>query len=441
MLKDSRCTTKVRLETAEMCVNQQQSDLRDVLSAAGTAGVAIHVAMMESDGNCIFRLWDPKESASDLGHNVPEVDEFGRSSSLAMQSVNTNETARRARAASREEKWTMSNANALRFFSDSVTLSKDSRDRAETRELGVARAARVIFDDVRDDLQTSEELWYTFNVWFKTYSEEFEATFTALSMPPLFEPYLRMGLLRWNPLQQNELQGGKDCTAGEIDALLASAFVTTAGENELGTSKVMGFIRATLVAECVIPRLKWHIADVWDPCSCMSKTYSLMSGIRATQTHVELLSSNSDWKKGTAINAQLDLIDTALNRVEHTLENLVIPVCARSAPSQKIVMTQVQQAIIDEPIRRALRLARSIVICLALIDGGSVPGTKQRHRAKTLIGRLASCMCCCTQHAPIHCNSVWHTSDVYSSMENNASAEEWGPFLKTSGLSSPSLSN
>jgi len=274
-------------------------------------------------------------------------------------------------------------------------------------------------------------------------------------MPSLFEPYVRMGLLHWNPLEGDGGRGGGDGGASGqgggalqgFNAVLASTITDAeVGRGGLGVAAEAGkLVHAALVVACVVPRLTWHVADVWDPMGRGAQTRALMGAIQDAHRHVQLLSRHADWAKGTALGTYVGLVDAAMARLDRAATDVAIPLL-RSQREPAALMPPaalhnlLDQAVVDEPFQRALRLARSVVRCMAVIDGGSVVGARQRQRAESLLlGRLAGCIRRCTRASPEHCTRVCQHADVFCSMQKEASAggtgaAAWTAFVKAAGL-------
>ena len=58
-----------------------------------------------------------------------------------------------------------------------------------------------MFDDVMDDFHDLDHIKSRFEDWRTKQSESYTEAYIGLCLPKLFTPFVKLGLITWNPLQ------------------------------------------------------------------------------------------------------------------------------------------------------------------------------------------------------------------------------------------------
>ncbi|KAJ6822569.1 transcriptional repressor ILP1-like [Iris pallida] len=159
------------------------------LSAAANAAQAALVAARESS-------------------NLPvQVDEFGRDVNLKKRMDFTRRAEARKRRRARAESNLMSLSSAGKDSSfnqvegEVTTDESDSESSAykSTRD-ELLQTAEQIFSDASDEYSNLSIVKEKFEMWKKQHSSSYRDAYMSLSAPNVFSPYVRLELLKWDPL-------------------------------------------------------------------------------------------------------------------------------------------------------------------------------------------------------------------------------------------------
>ena len=58
-----------------------------------------------------------------------------------------------------------------------------------------------MFEDVMDDFHDLDQIKSRFEDWRNKHSESYNEAYIGLCLPKLFTPFVKLGLITWNPLQ------------------------------------------------------------------------------------------------------------------------------------------------------------------------------------------------------------------------------------------------
>lgn len=413
---------KILSEASDLCTQQRESDLLDCLDRANEIGFDVQVTHATSNMNVEYQLqpWGKQNGLE--ANNDKQVDEFGRSTNLAQESGKSNTSARVEREKILNELWDQCNGDISIFFSRNVLLSKDVAERARDREVRLLEAAKLIFDDVREDLRNWDDLIHIFIKWSKEYHDDFQATYAALSLPALMEPYARMRVLQWNPLSFN---GNGDRT------LMQTIYDSEFGFKDHLTEQL---VCASALVMCAMPRLKWHITDLWDPMGCsLHQTQHLFSSTNEIGRFCRLLAKHTDWDKGY-LDSFKGIVDSILVVLQSSASELSVPLLVPGSQKNDVDLSPAQHAITDEPIRRLLRLAISIVQFFEMFRKFLKEELQQDE--SLLLGKIASCLKVCTRFSS-RCKFLWQQSDTFGYEKTNLTVEGkrmWHSFLRKAEL-------
>ncbi|GAB1610930.1 PAX3- and PAX7-binding protein 1-like [Argonauta hians] len=134
-------------------------------------------------------------------------------------------------------------------------LTKFNTERGEILQL-----TEKLFEDVEDDFCDVTNIKTLFEEWKTNNSESYHEAYIGLCLPKLFNPFVRIELLGWNPLQENA-KDFEDSRWFECCALYSSE-----GDPGLQDEDSIKFI-PSIVEKVILPKLTVIAAEVWDPLS------------------------------------------------------------------------------------------------------------------------------------------------------------------------------
>lgn len=141
--------------------------------------------------------------------NLPvKLDEFGRDINLQKRmDMSRRAEARQRRKARFDAKRRSSmdiDGNDLKVDGESSTDESDSETKAyqSNREL-VLQTANQIFDDTAEEYALLSEVKERFEKWKRDYSSSYRDAYMSLSILNIFSPYVRLELLKWDPLHED----------------------------------------------------------------------------------------------------------------------------------------------------------------------------------------------------------------------------------------------
>ncbi|KAI5440224.1 hypothetical protein KIW84_025525, partial [Lathyrus oleraceus] len=193
---------------------------------------------------------------------------------------------------------------------ESSTDESDSESQAyqSQRDL-VLQAADEIFSDASEEYSQLSLVKKRMEEWKREYSSSYNDAYISLSLPLVFSPYVRLELLRWDPLHK-----GLDFQDMKWYKLLftyglpedGKDFVHDDGDADLE-------LVPNLVEKVALPILHYEVSHCWD----MLSQHETMNAIAATKLIVQHVSHESE-----ALAELLVLIRT---RLADAVTNLTVP--------------------------------------------------------------------------------------------------------------------
>ena len=65
----------------------------------------------------------------------------------------------------------------------------------------ITNSCDTMFEDVMDDFHDLDQIKSRFEDWRNQHSESYNEAYIGLCLPKLFTPFVKLGLITWNPLQ------------------------------------------------------------------------------------------------------------------------------------------------------------------------------------------------------------------------------------------------
>lgn len=244
--------------------------------------------------------------------NLPiELDEFGRdvNQQKRMDSVRRAE-ARKRRKAWSESKMMSSTGDSTTYHieGESSTDGSDSESRAyESNHELLLQTAEEIFGDATDEFSKLSAVKEMFEKWKRGYSSSYHDAFMPLSAPAIFSPYVRLELLKWDPLNKDE-----DFNDMQWHSLLFDYGLPEHG-GDFDPKDVDAKLIPELVEKVALPILHHDIAHCWD----MLSTRETRNAVSATNLVISYVPASCE--------ALQELLATIHNRLTDAVADLVVP--------------------------------------------------------------------------------------------------------------------
>ncbi|KAL6909361.1 hypothetical protein ACP4OV_001642 [Aristida adscensionis] len=137
----------------------------------------------------------------------PELDEFGRDINLQkrldLKRREENRSRRKARAESKRLKSAGKNSNIEHIEGELSTDESDSENLAYVSSRDqLLKAADVVFGDAAEEYSSLRIVKDKFEGWKAQYPSAYRDAHVALSAPSVFAPFVRLELLKWDPLHE-----------------------------------------------------------------------------------------------------------------------------------------------------------------------------------------------------------------------------------------------
>ncbi|GJR41643.1 transcriptional repressor ILP1 [Tanacetum coccineum] len=305
---------KLHKERAEAIMERRSADNDDELMEL-EASVNAAMAVFNKGGPTSSMVEAAKKAAqaasiaSKESRNLPvKLDEFGRD----MNQQNRMDMKRRAESRQRRKSRSESKRMSLMetdcsIEGESSTDESDSESTAyESNRDQLLQIAGQIFSDADEDFSQLSSVKEKFGIWKKDYSSSYRDAYMSLSIPAIFSPYVRLELLKWDPLHQDS-----DFDEMQWHELLFSYGMPEDG-SEMNPDDADANIIPDLVEKVAIPILQHEISHCWDMLSTKETKYAVAA---ATLVLGYPLSSK-------AIN---ELLVVLRDRLSDAVTNLMVP--------------------------------------------------------------------------------------------------------------------
>ncbi|KAI4357865.1 hypothetical protein L6164_001787 [Bauhinia variegata] len=193
---------------------------------------------------------------------------------------------------------------------ESSTDESDSESQAyhSQRDLLLQTAADV-FSDAAEEY--GELFWVKkrFEEWKREYSSSYRDAYVSVSLPAIFSPYMRLELLKWDPLHN-----GSDLQEMKWYKLLFNYGLPEDGKDFVHDNADVDLdLVPNLVEKVAIPILQYEILHCWD----MLSQRETVNAIAATRLIVDHVSVESKALEG--------LLDSIRTRLSDAVANLTVP--------------------------------------------------------------------------------------------------------------------
>ncbi|XP_041351810.1 PAX3- and PAX7-binding protein 1-like [Gigantopelta aegis] len=176
------------------------------------------------------------------------------------------------------------------------TLEKDN----------IMQVAGQLFNDVVDDFSELECVRREFEKWKFTYRDTYQEAYIGLCLPKLMNPFIRLQLLRWKPLEENCID------FEEAKWYNCLVFLGSTDDEAISLDDDDIKILPAVVDKILIPKLTTMVESVWDPLST-TQTSRLVN-------LVQKLIKDYPTVRGDSKNTQA-LLKAAVTRMRKTLDD------------------------------------------------------------------------------------------------------------------------
>lgn len=276
--------------------------------------------------------------------NLPvKLDDFGRDLNLQKRMDMDRRAAARQRRRARSDSKRMSaaknNVSYTKVEGESSTDESDDESKAykSSRDL-LLQTAEGIFSDAAQEYSQLSLVKERFEKWKRLYPGSYRDAYMSLSIPAIFSPYVRLELLKWDPLHEDV-----DFYDMRWHSLLFDYGVPENG-SEFSPEDADADLVPGLVEKVALPILHHDIAHCWD----MLSTRETKNAVSATSLIINYVPASSEALK--------ELIATIHDRLAEAVSDLVVP--AWSAVVMKAVPNAARMAAYRFGV--AVRLMRNI---------------------------------------------------------------------------------
>ncbi|MED6118515.1 hypothetical protein PIB30_003260 [Stylosanthes scabra] len=242
-----------------------------------------------------------------------QLDEFGRDLNLEKRmklKVRTEARQRKRSRAFDSKKPSSMELDDNKVEGESSTDESDDESQAyqSQRDL-VLQAADEIFSDASEEYGQLSLVKRKFEEWKKEYSSSYTDAYISLSLPLIFSPYVRLELLRWDPLRK-----GQDFQDMKWYKLLFSYGLSDDGKDFVHDESDADLeLVPNLVEKVALPILHYEISHCWD----MLSQQQTINAIAATKLVVQHVSHESE--------ALTDLLVSIRTRLADAVANIMVP--------------------------------------------------------------------------------------------------------------------
>ncbi|MCL7048295.1 hypothetical protein MKW94_013837 [Papaver nudicaule] len=191
--------------------------------------------------------------------------------------------------------------------SERVTSYKSNREM-------LLQTSELVFSDADEEFSKLSLVKEKFETWKKLFFSSYRDAYTSLSVPAIFSPYVRLELLKWDPLHEES-----EFVDMQWHSLLFDYGLREHGgdfePDDADANLVPG-----LVEKVALPILHHDIAHCWDVLSTR-ETRNAISAVNMVLNYVPATSE-----------AFLDLLSAINSRLAYAVANLTVPVVIEAIP-------------------------------------------------------------------------------------------------------------
>ncbi|TVU12816.1 hypothetical protein EJB05_46477, partial [Eragrostis curvula] len=281
-------------ENRALAVSERRAaDLADesgVIEAAVNAAVSIlskgsSSAYLSAASNAAQAAAAAARGSSNL---PPELDEFGRDINLQKRMDRKRREENRSRRKVRSESKRLASAVKNKTEQIEGELSTDESDSESTAYVSsrdeLLKTADLVFSDAAEEYSSLRIVKDKFEGWKTQYPSAYRDAHVALSAPAVFTPYVRLELLKWDPLYETTDFFGMDWHKVLFD------YGVQNNKSEVDHSDPDVDLLPVLVEKVALPILHHRIKHCWDVLS----TQSTKNAVNAVTEVIDYLPTSSE---------------------------------------------------------------------------------------------------------------------------------------------------
>ncbi|XP_058109221.1 transcriptional repressor ILP1 [Magnolia sinica] len=307
---------KLHEERASAIVERRAADIADEMTEVEAAVNAAMPIFSKGGGTTAVAAAATAAQAASLAareqSNLPvQLDEFGRdvNQQKRMDLIRRSEARKRRRARSESKRLSSTgDDSAYRVEGESSTDESESESSSYQSNRDVLlQTAEQVFSDAADEYSELSIVKERLEKWKKYYSSSYRDAYMSLSAPAIFSPYVRLELLKWDPLYE----------AADFNDMQWHSLLFNYGLPEDGSDFNLDDADANLIPELVekvaLPILHHEIAHCWD----MLSTRGTKNAVSATKLVISYIPASSE--------ALQELLAAVRNRLADAVDNLSVP--------------------------------------------------------------------------------------------------------------------
>ncbi|KAF5737854.1 PAX3- and PAX7-binding protein 1 [Tripterygium wilfordii] len=245
--------------------------------------------------------------------NLPVMlDEFGRDMNLQKRMDTTRRTEARQRRKGRFDAKRLSSMEvencSQKIEGESSTDESDDESTAyqSNRDL-LLQTADQVFSDASEEYSQLSVVKQRFEMWKKDYSSTYRDAYMSLSVPAIFSPYVRLELLKWDPLHEDA-----DFFDMKWHSLLFD-YGTPVDGSDFTPDDADANLIPGLVEKVALPILHHEIVHCWD----MLSTRETRNAVSATSLLTNYVPASSE--------AVAELLGAICTRLAVAVANIMVP--------------------------------------------------------------------------------------------------------------------
>ncbi|KAL4572564.1 hypothetical protein LXL04_019344 [Taraxacum kok-saghyz] len=298
---------------AEAIFERRAADSKDeLMELEPSVNAAMVVINKGGNTNSVLESAGIAAQVAQESRNLPvKLDEFGRDINLQnrMDIIRRAESRTRRKSRSDSKRTQSPESDSGRFIEgESSTESSDTETTAyESNRDQLLHVAAQIFSDAEDKYSKLSSVKEIFEIWKKDYASSYQDAYMSLSIPAIFSPYVRLELLKWDPLHQDS-----DFIDMQWHDLLFN-YGQPEDESKIDPDDADVNLVPDLIEKVAIPILQHEIGQCWDMMSTKETKYAV-SATSLVFRYVPLSST-----------AVTDLVAVLRDRLSHAVTNITVP--------------------------------------------------------------------------------------------------------------------
>ncbi|KAL6543753.1 hypothetical protein OROGR_010250 [Orobanche gracilis] len=309
---------KLHEERARAITERRAADNNDEISEIEQAIISARAELHKGGGNVekVAAAIAASQTASANARAVKsapvELDEFGRDVNLQKRmDITRRADARQRRRAKVDSKRKLALENDSCVPEIEGEMSTDESDTEgtayESTHNQLIQVADMIFSDAAEEFSQFSNVVGKFERWKKDYASSYRDAYMSLSLPAIFSPYVRLDLLKWDPLHEDS-----DFSDMNWHSLLFN-YGLPQEKTEISEADADANLIPELVEKVAVPVLRHQLAYCWDILSTRETKYAV-SAMKLVISYVDLSSS-----------ALGELVTVLRDRLTKAVADLVVP--------------------------------------------------------------------------------------------------------------------